>query len=233
MPWADRQISGVRKGDYMVDTSVNRQRKVVIADSDPIARYGVRSLLMHQPGWIVVDELADGTKVDDAIRQHPDAFIVDPTIFGPYQQQGVRQITARGIKTMILSDRRDPWMIRDLLRAGVLGYLLRSDAERRLPWALNQISAGRPVLSPEVAEVLVMQERGIPSGPGGTRELTPRERQVLPYLATGKSVRSIAEMLSISSKTVETHRSSILRKLGCTSLPDLVRYAIRHQIVQP
>lgn len=218
----------------MVDRLASRQLTVIVADRDPIARLGVRSLLMHTPGWIVIDELGDGSKFDAAIRQHPDAFILDPNIFGLYPQQAVRQLTDQGVKTLVMSERRDPWMIRDLLRAGVLGYLLRSDAERRLVWALNQIALKRPVLSPEVAEILVLQEHGVAaSGSGATRDLTPRECEVLPYLATGLSVRGIAERLSISSKTVETHRSSILRKLGCASMTDLVRYAIRHQIVQP
>jgi DNA-binding NarL/FixJ family response regulator len=136
---------------------------------------------------------------------------------------------------LIFSMHESEELIRDVLAAGARGYLLKSDASRQLVPAVESLARHQPFFSGRVSEVVLggflNPEPLRTSSPAGER-LTSREREIVQLLAEGQSNKQIATKLDLSVKTVETHRTSAMRKLGLKSLPDLVRFAIRNQIVQ-
>ena len=123
----------------------------------------------------------------------------------------------------------------DVLAAGARGYLLKSDASRQLVAAVETLARHQPFFSGRVSEIVLggfLKPGPAPVTSGPRDRLTSREREVVQLLAEGKSNKQIATVLDLSVKTVETHRTSAMRKLGLKSLPDLVRFAIRNRIVE-
>jgi DNA-binding NarL/FixJ family response regulator len=127
-------------------------------------------------------------------------------------------------------------LIHDVLEAGARGYLLKSDAEQRIVTAVETLLRRQPYFSAQVSETVLegflrSGRQGGPDGPPVPR-LTPREREVLQLLAEGNRNKKIAQMLGISTKTVETHRTTLMRKIGVTSIVELVRYAVRNNLTE-
>jgi DNA-binding NarL/FixJ family response regulator len=127
-------------------------------------------------------------------------------------------------------------LIHDVLEAGARGYLLKSDAERRIVTAVEALLRRQPYFSAQVSETVLegflrSGRQGAPDGPAVPR-LTPREREVLQLLAEGHRNKKIAQMLGISTKTVETHRATLMRKIGVKSIVELVRYAVRNNLTE-
>lgn len=210
--------------------------RIAIADADPIARFGTRALLSAHHQWVVVGEIGSRREIDDLLDDCPDVLVIDPVVLGFQQTKAVRSIIERcpSIGILILSARSEPWVVRDVLRAGVFGYVLRSEAISNLEAAIRSVAQRTPYLSGAAVEALIAYERmgaGAPIGPFDM--LTQREQEVLEQLVLGRGNREIAADLWIGLKTVESHRAAILRKLGCTSIADLVRYAIRNGLITP
>jgi len=125
-------------------------------------------------------------------------------------------------------------LIRDVLTAGALGYVLKSDAARHLVNAVESLTQHKPFFSAKVSEAVL--DGYLKAGrdeSSAIEPLTPREREIVQLLAEGKSNKEVADALGISTKTIETHRATVMRKLELKSFAEMVRYAIRNNIIQP
>ncbi len=215
--------------------------RILLADDHDIIRRGLRELLETQPGWSVVGEANAGRQaVEMAIKLKPEIAILDLTMPELNGLEATRQIRKALPKTevLIFTMHENEKLIRDVLSAGALGYVLKSDAARHLVAAVEALSQHKPFFSAKVSEaVLDGYLKGGREEPMSADEvsnrLTPREREIVQLLAEGKSNKEAADALGISAKTIETHRATIMRKLDLKSFAELVRYAIRNEIIQP
>src|SRR3984893_13101578 len=213
--------------------------RLVVADDHDLIRRGLRSLLEEQPGWKGVAEAVDGKKaVEKVLETKPDVAILDirmPQLDG---LQVARQIRNSGLKTkvLILSMHESDALIREMLDAGVRGYLLKTDAGRELVAAVETVRYNKTYFTSKVSQMVFdgyLRKVRDADGAEPVTRLTPRQQEILKLLAKGQSSREVAEFLGLSLKTVETHRADIMRRLNCHSLSELVRYALRNSIVEP
>lgn len=210
-------------------------RRIMIVDDHDTVRRGVRQLVETNPYYQVVAEAADGrVALELAQEAAPDIVIVDYSIPGLNGLDLSHALKSKLPRVEILlytmHDREE--IIMDVLRAGVRAFVLKSDAERHLLAALDALSIHRPYFSGAISETLL--EKFLESKTQRVASsLTHREREVVQQIAEGKINKEIAGVLEISVKTVETHRASAMHKLRLRTTADLVRYAIRNDIVQP
>ncbi len=213
--------------------------RILLADDHDVVRRGLKELLEEHAGWRVCGEATTGrAAVELASRLRPQVAIIDlsmPELNGLEAARRIRRAlpeTEILVFTMYESDE----IVHEVLNLGARGYLLKSDAARHIVAAVEALAAHKPYFTGTVSEMVLdgFLKKNAP-GPraGSRRALTTREREIVQLLAEGKSNKRIATMLELSVKTVETHRAAIMRKLGLNSLPDLVRYAVRSQIVPP
>jgi DNA-binding NarL/FixJ family response regulator len=208
--------------------------RIVIADDHGIVRSGLRMLLERQPDIEVVGEASDGVEARDlAIAEQPDLAILDvkmPRLTGLQATREIRD-AAPDVSVLILSMHDDERYLFEALKAGASGYVLKSQADVDLLEAIKAIERGEPFLTPDAQRALIKDvlERG--EEPGD--HLTPREQEVVKLAAEAHTNREIAEILDLSEKTVENHRSNAMRKLGMRDRVELVRYAIRRGLIEP
>ncbi len=209
-------------------------RRVMIVDDHDAVRRGVRQLIETRPYYRVVGEASDGRDALELAREtKPDIAILDyslPGLNGLDVAHLLRRESPRiEILLYTMHDRED--LVVDVLRAGVRALVLKSDTERHLIAALDALSIHRPYFSEAISETLL--ERVLESRPqSGSSSLTRREREVVQQIAEGRINKEIAEILHISVKTVETHRASAMHKLKLRTTADLVRFAIRNNIIE-
>jgi DNA-binding NarL/FixJ family response regulator len=205
--------------------------RILIADDHEVVRSGLRALLCEREGWQIVAEAADGKEaVAQALATLPDVAIVDyslPILNGVEVTRQIRQ-RSPGTEVLIFTMHDSNNVVHDLLHAGALGYLLKTDAKRLLMTAVETVAQHKPFFTGIVSEAL--RQAFITKGMDSP--LSPRERSVLQLIAEGRSNKKIASILNLSVKTVETHRASAHRKLGLNSTADLVRYAVRNKIIE-
>ncbi len=213
--------------------------RILVADDHEVVRRGVRGLVESRPDWIVCGEATNGREaVEQAGRLAPDVVILDiamPELNGLEAARRIHKAAPR-TEVLILTMHRSEELVRQVLAAGARGYLLKSDAGRDLLAAVDAVAGHRPFFTPRVGEQVVrgyLADAAAPVRGHSDRELTGREREIVQLLAEGKSNKEIATRLGIQTKTVETHRANIMRKLGHHGLSDLVRYAIRNRLVEP
>jgi len=207
---------------------------ILVADDHAVVRGGVRALLEAQPGWKIMAEAADGRQAVAKAKQYrPDIIILDVGMPGLNGVAATKQILKilPDARILILTMHDEQELIERTLEAGARGYVLKSDAEEDLVAAVKAIANGRTFFSPALS--------AFPPNPATRRvtkrrvhDLSPREVEVVQLLAEGKTNKQIASLLGISQRTVENHRAKIMEKLGLRSFSDLVRYAVRHNIVQ-
>jgi len=210
---------------------------VLIADDHEIVRRGLRALIHEQPGWQVVAEATDGREaVAKAEEFKPDVAILDITMPSLNGLEATRQIAKLSPRTkvLILSIHESDQLIHKLVGAGARGYILKADAGRHFITAVKTLLANKTFFTPKVAQKLM--DGHLDKVPKASEEefspITGRQREVLQLLAEGKSSKEVASILGITLKTAETHRSNLMRRLNCHSVTELVRYAIRNQIVE-
>ena len=213
--------------------------RVLVADDHEIVRKGLRFLLEAQPGWQVVDEALDGRDAVAKAKQYkPDVVVLDlsmPTLNG---LEATRQILAHDprIKVLILTMHDSDPIIKDVLDAGARGYLLKSDASRDLVSAVEAIRRNKTFFTAKVEKMVLegyLHKKPYLTDPDSPSiRLTPRQREIVQLLAEGKSSKEVAVSLGLSVKTAETHRANIMRRLECHSISELVRYAVRNEIIQ-
>jgi len=212
--------------------------RVLVADDHDIVRNGVRMLLEEKPGWQVVAEAADGREaVEKAKLVKPDVTILDLNMPELNGLEAAREILRSvSTKVLILTMCHSDQLIRQALEAGAQGYLLKSDAAGDLVSAVDALRQNKTFFTLKVAQMLLEGYLGDPpkengdNGKNGSR-LTTRQSQILQLLVDGKSSRAVGAALNITVKTAETHRANIMRRLGCHSVSDLVRYAVRNHII--
>jgi len=216
--------------------------RILIADDHDLMRRGVRTLLEAHPGWEICAEAATGREaVAKAEELKPDIVILDISMPDLNGLEAARRIRSASPNTeiLILSVHYSDQLIRELLEAGVRGYIIKSDSDRDLIIAVETLANHKPFFTPRATEVILgnLNMGGSPTRaqvPATLRErLTSREREIVQLLAEGKSSKEVASSLCISVKTAETHRANIMRKLQLHTVTELVRYAVRNQIIEP
>ena len=212
--------------------------RVLLGDDHVVLRQGLRKILEDRRDWRVIGEAGNGRDaVREAIELDPDIAVLDigmPLLNGI---EATRQIVRRApsVRVLILSMHSEQAYVTQAVQAGARGYLLKESAGSELIEAIAAVAAGRSYFSPPVAQVVFddyvksLVDRGITDRYDA---LSEREREVLQLVAEGRSSKEIAEVLSISPATVETHRTHVLQKLGLRNTAEVVRYAARRGIVQ-
>jgi DNA-binding NarL/FixJ family response regulator len=216
--------------------------RILIADDHEVARRGIRSLLESHPGWEVCAEAKDGRDaVELATSMKPDLVLLDIGMPNLNGLEAARQIlaTSPNVAILILTMHDSDNVIREVLRAGARGFLLKSDAGRDLVAAVEALESQKTFFTPRVSQMVLdgflnrekkrseIEDVANPSGD----LLTAREREVIQLLAEGRTSKEVAVTLNLSVKTAETHRTNLMRKLGLHSVADLTRYAVRNGIV--
>jgi DNA-binding NarL/FixJ family response regulator len=207
--------------------------RILIADDHDVVRSGLRAILEAQAGWEIVAEAADGREaVEKAKETKPDVAIVDYSLPVANGAEVARQIRAQvpRAEVLIFTMHDSDDVVRELLAAGAKGYLLKSDARKFLIAAVECLAAHKPFFTGKVSEALLATY--LAAHRKGESILTPREKSVVQLIAEGNSNKNIAEFLTLSLKTVETHRASAMHKLNIGSTAALVRYAIRNKLVE-
>lgn len=216
-----------------------RPIRVLIADDHEIVRLGVRALLETEDGVVVCAEAATGREALAAAgRTQPDVAIVDvtmPELNGLEVARRLRDVAAR-CEVLIFTVHETEQVMREAIAAGARGYVLKRDAARTLVAAVESLGRHKPFFPSPAAELLLEGYLGHEPGtgpPAAPARLTPRQREVLQLLAEGRTNKEVARLLDITVKTVETHRTNLMTRLGLHSVGDLVRYAIREKLVEP
>jgi DNA-binding NarL/FixJ family response regulator len=205
---------------------------VLLADDHRIVRQGLRALLEKEGDMVVVGEASNGR---DAVRltveMSPDVIVLDISMPEMNGIEAARRIIADNpaSRILVLSMHGDKRFVVEMFRAGVKGYLLKDCATDELVRAIRTIHAGETYLSPQIAGLVVKDFiKMIPeASPETSPLLSAREREVLQLLAEGKNAKEIAFILSVSSKTVDTFRQNIMKKLELNTVAELTKYAIR------
>ena len=217
------------------------ETRILIADDHEVVRRGLRAILEAQSGWVVCGEASTGRDaLEKTKRLKPDVAILDISMPELNGLDATRQIRKEvpNTQVLVLTVHESDVLVRQLLSAGAKGYLLKSDAGGELVAAVESVLQRKPFFTAKVAErVLDGYLKGVNNGEetgesaGGA--LTHREREVVQLLAEGKTTKEVAALLSISIHTAETHRANIMQKLHLHSLSEIVRYAIRNNLVTP
>jgi DNA-binding NarL/FixJ family response regulator len=214
--------------------------RILVADDHEVVRRGLCTLLQAHEGWEICAEASDGREaVDKAKLLKPDVVILDVGMPNLNGLAATRQLLQQdsNCKIIVLTITDSDQVIREALDAGARGFVLKSDAARDLVSAVEALQRNRMFFTARVNDMVLAGF--LDKGVNGSRSevprlptLTAREREVTQLLAEGKSSKEVASLLNLSTKTAETHRSNIMRKLGFHSIRDLVVYAIKNNIIQ-
>ncbi len=210
---------------------------IVVADDHGIVREGLRRLLETEPDFTVCAEASDGREVLRQIaNSKPDVAVLDITMPKLGGLETLERIRAehKNTKVVLLSVHAEPAFIQSAVALGVDGYVLKNGPAKDIVTAVREVMNGGSFFSPIVAKEIVEQLRSPKSKSDNPFSLlSGREREVLHLIADGLSAKEVAVELSISTKTVEAHRTSLMRKLNVRKATELVRYALRHGLIEP
>ena len=207
--------------------------RVLLVDDHPLVRDGLRVALRRHSAELCIEEAGCASEALALMAaRRPHLLLLDVNLPGTNGLDLARQIRAVDgkIKVLMVAADVDPWTVHEALAAGASGFVAKTNSGAVLPEAMRVVLSGGVFLCPDAQAALQRAERGGTSTvePPGPAVLSTREREVLRYLAHGENTKSIAALLQISPKTVETHRQHILRKLRLDNLASLTCYAIRH-----
>jgi DNA-binding NarL/FixJ family response regulator len=211
--------------------------RVLLADDHTLFREGLRALFASEEDIEVVGEARDGEEaVREASELRPDVVVMDILMPGTNGIEATRRIRAAlpDVKVLVLSMYDDEEHVQRLLAAGASGCMLKRATSDQLVRSLREVVAGGMALDPAVAAKVVKDyvrrvQRDVEAPPSG--ELTPRELEVLRLVAEGHSNQGVADRLGLSRKTVDVHRTNLMRKLDLHDVTEIVKYALRHGII--
>ena len=214
--------------------------RILLADDHTLVRAGIRSLLEQVPNVEVVAEANDGRDALRLIHEHqPDIAFMDVTMQGLNGLDATAQITKTcpGVQVIMLSMHKNEEYVSQALRVGAAGYLLKDAATTELELAVQAVARGETYLSPAVSKHVVdrylQRVNNTTESASEPTRLTVRQREILQLIAEGHTTKQIAGLLHLSTKTVETHRSQLMDRLGIRHIAGLVRYAVRTGLVAP
>jgi two-component system, NarL family, response regulator NreC len=206
--------------------------RVLLADDHAIVREGVKNLLL-QEGFEIAGEASDGKKaLELAKKLRPDVALIDfsmPILNGIDAARKIH-VACAGTKTILLTMYRDEQYVLEALRAGIKGYVLKTQAGADLVHAIRSTLQGETYLSPAISESVV--KAALAKAATASDPLTQREREVLQLIAEGKTNKEVSQQLGMSVKTVESHRRNLMAKLDIHETAGLVRHAIKIGLVQ-
>ena len=208
--------------------------RVILADDHTLVRAGIRRILESRAGCVVVGEAADGFEAIDALRQiDADVLVLDLKMDGRdgIEVLKVAKVERPDLKVIVLTMHAGREYVVRAMEEGADGYLLKDSAVQDLAAAIDAVMAGRTYFSPAIQQQMAAILKGRRPATPDLRALTDREREVLILLARGLSTKEIATTLDIGTRTVETHRANVMRKLGVRSVALLTQVAIREGIV--
>jgi DNA-binding NarL/FixJ family response regulator len=214
--------------------------RLLVVDDHAVVRRGVRALLESRPDWEVCGEAADGQEaIRKAAELKPDIVVLDISLPGLNGLEATSRILKESPESevLILTMHHSEELAQQVIKAGARGYVLKSDADQSLVAAVERLSQHQTFFTSRVAEFVTEagvrgeNTRHVVEDP--SRRMTSRERQIVQLVAEARSTKEVASQLGISVKTVEAHRTNVMRKLRIRSVSELVRYAIRNGIVQP
>ena len=210
--------------------------RILIVDDHGVLRAGLRSLLNAEPDLQVVGEAADGrTGLRLAAELSPDLVLMDISMPGMSGIQVTRQLkeTLPSTRVLILTLHEDESLLREAIRAGASGYILKQAVEAELISAIRAVGRGDIYIHPAMTRALLKDVSPLLAPEENpTEPLSPRELEVLRMVAQGYTNRQVAEKLHLSVRTVESHRANLMNKLGLSSPAQLVRYAIEHGLLE-
>ena len=210
--------------------------RILIADGHEAIRTGIRTFLESRESWQIAAEASNGL---DALRlareTSPDVAILPyslPRMNGLELTLAIRRELPR-TEVLIYTMHHKARIVDEVLRAGARGYVLKTDPATELINGVEALAKGKTYLSVAVCETMLSHGPAHHDGKANNHRLTSRERQVVQLIAEGKLNKQVAHLLDISVKTVETHRAAVMQKLRCRTTAELVRYAVRSDMVQP
>lgn len=212
---------------------MRKRIRILLADDHRMVRQGFKLILESQDDMEVVGEAGSGREaVEQAIALQPDVVVMDVTMPELNGIEATRRVLAAVpfAHVLALSVHRDGVYVREIIRAGAEGYILKESADTELLAAVRAVYEGNSYLSPEVAGAVLKDYRRQAMAPLDL--LSPREREILQLIAEGLTNKNIAARLSLSVYTIDGHRTRIMEKLGLHSVGELVRFAVRNGIVE-
>jgi len=230
-------MSVTTTGEAVADQAKSQPIRLLLVDDHTILRQGLRRLFEVDGEFQVVGEAKNGREAVDLARDlKPDVIIMDLAMPALNGLDATRRILKAepGAKVLVLSMYIDDDYVTQALDIGVSGYLLKDAPARELLGAVRTIAKGETHFTPRIPAATVERYRAARVGNGrrGPVDLTHREREVLKLLAEGHTVRAVAEVLHLSQKTVDTHKTNLMRKLGLHNRVELVKYAIQNKLIR-
>jgi DNA-binding NarL/FixJ family response regulator len=207
--------------------------RLLIADDHAIVREGLKQMLSEEKDLVVLGEAANAMEVLDRVREKSfDVLLMDLSMPGRSGVDLIKQIKSENHKLamLVLSMHKEKQYAVRALKAGAMGYLTKESAPEQLVSAIRQVAAGTVYLSPEVAQRLAL-ELNINKETEPHTQLSDREFQVFSMIVSGVQIVDIAKEFSVSIKTISTHKTRILQKMNMSGSPELIHYAIKHQLV--
>ena len=212
---------------------------ILLADDHELILAGLKAILEDVPEWKVVGLARNGREAVKMVEKlHPHVAVLDismPELNGIEATRQIRRISP-DTEVLILTMHNSEVIVHEALDAGAKGIILKTDTNRLLKSAITSLGARKPFFTNNASDVILHSYLD-PSPKAGDAEnhsrLSPREREVVQLLAEGRSSKEVATKLSVSVKTVEAHRSNVMRKLNFHSVAEVVRYAIRNEMIDP
>lgn len=212
---------------------MKKRIRILLADDHRMVRQGFNLILRAQPDFEVVGEAGNGKEVlEKAKALQPDVVVMDVAMPELNGIEATRRLpgVAPYARVLALSVHRDGVYVRESVRAGAVGYILKESADTELISAVRAVASGNSYLSPEIAGAVLKEYRRQAADP--LDFLSPREREILQLIAEGSTNKTIAARLKLSVYTIDGHRTKVMEKLGVHSIGELVRFALRHGIIE-
>lgn len=215
-----------------------KKLRILIADDYDIVREGTSAVIERNPGWVVCGTAETGREaVELTARLKPDVVVMDMAMPDLNGLDATRQIKKLPLETevLIFTAYENDDLIREVFEAGAKAFINKAEKHKYLTEGIESLSRHEPFFTAKVFKILftdvIGQAKGSHEDQEGQR-LSSREREIVQLLAEGKSNKQVANALGLSIRTVETHRATVMRKLGVDSVAGLVRYAIRHHMIE-